>query len=289
MINKTKKSPVSAKGKAAVKKTASKVKEIASTLNIVMMDIKDIKPYWRNPRINVGTVPALVKSIKRFGFNAPLIVDSKGVIVVGHARYKALTMLGITEVPCIVSELTPDKNKEYRIMDNKVQEHSEWDSELLASELKDSLQYSDLEAFFAGTLSRVLDFTAMKVELGIEDVAVEVELEQEEEPVLEVKKYVQSKEATGEPEAYEDDDSSAINFTDEDNQEEFEGGGDEDLNPEQNIDDDSLPVSKNQKKPTPKKDVSITVIEEVEEEQPFEYKARCPYCKCGISVDDIID
>ena len=54
-----------------------------------------------------GAVEAVAKSIHEFGFQQP-IVDAKGVIIVGHTRYKAALQLGLKKVPVHVAKgLTP--------------------------------------------------------------------------------------------------------------------------------------------------------------------------------------
>lgn len=56
---------------------------------IIMKKLNEIKPYFRNPRKNDKTVDMLVKVIPQVGFNVPILIDKNGVIVKGHARYKA--------------------------------------------------------------------------------------------------------------------------------------------------------------------------------------------------------
>ena len=58
-------------------------------------DISELKPYENNPRRNDAAVDALAESIKRFGFNQPIVIDENGVIVAGHTRYKAALKLGL--------------------------------------------------------------------------------------------------------------------------------------------------------------------------------------------------
>ena len=41
------------------------------------------------PRINEGAVESVAKSLQEFGWRQPIVVDSEGVIVCGHTRYKA--------------------------------------------------------------------------------------------------------------------------------------------------------------------------------------------------------
>ena len=102
---------------------------------IVMKKISEIKPYVRNPRKNDKTVALLVDIIPKVGFNVPLVIDKKGVIVKGHARFAAACKLGMTELPCIITEAGEDEIRLDRIADNRISEFSEWLSEGLAHEL----------------------------------------------------------------------------------------------------------------------------------------------------------
>lgn len=112
--------------------------------DIVVLPIDQIKPYWRNPRLNDKTVEALKKVIPAVGFNVPLYIDKDNVIIKGHARYRAATQLGMTELPCIVSTNTDEQNRLDRVADNKVSELAEWDIGELRYELE-NIDF-DLEA-----------------------------------------------------------------------------------------------------------------------------------------------
>ncbi len=104
-------------------------------MNIETVNIKILRPYWRNPRRMDDAVEALVKSIEESGYISPIAVDENYMIVAGHARYRALQRLDYTEIPVIVLDLPPDKIKEYRIADNKVAELAEWDDDKLLQEI----------------------------------------------------------------------------------------------------------------------------------------------------------
>lgn len=112
------------------------------------MPISAIKPYWRNPRRNENAVEAVKQSVRDYGYNQPIVVDSKNVIVVGHTRYKALLELGVTEVPVVVVDLPPDKVKEYRIADNKSGEIATWDMQALISELREIMDTNVMQIYF---------------------------------------------------------------------------------------------------------------------------------------------
>ena len=89
-------------------------------MKIEQWKLSDIKPYPGNPRQNDAAVDAVVESIREFGFRQPIVVDTEGVIIVGHTRYKAALKLGLTEVPVhVATDLTPAQIKAYRIADNQ--------------------------------------------------------------------------------------------------------------------------------------------------------------------------
>lgn len=118
-------------------------------MDIVSKDINDIKPYGKNPRKNNEAVTYVANSIREFGFKVPIIIDSNGVIVAGHTRYKSAKKLGLKEVPCIIADdLTDEQIKAFRLADNKVSEKSEWDFELLGVELDDILSIDMLDFGF---------------------------------------------------------------------------------------------------------------------------------------------
>lgn len=107
-------------------------------MDIVMLPIKSLKDYEKNPRKNDKAVEYVTKSIHDFGFKQPIIIDKDNVIVCGHTRVKAAKKLKLKEVPCIVADdLTDEQVKAFRLVDNKVAELSEWDFDVLNIELND--------------------------------------------------------------------------------------------------------------------------------------------------------
>jgi len=98
--------------------------------------LDEIKPYENNPRHNDNAVDAVANSIREFGFKVPIVVDSGGVIVAGHTRYKAAKKLGLDKVPCIIADdLTDEQVRAFRLADNKVGELATWDLDTLKVEL----------------------------------------------------------------------------------------------------------------------------------------------------------
>lgn len=109
--------------------------EVKVVNQIVMKKLNEIRPYFRNPRSNEKTVEMLVKVIPQVGFNVPILIDKDGVIVKGHARYKAAFKLGMEEVPCVITDADEEQIKLDRITDNRISELSEWLEEGLMHEI----------------------------------------------------------------------------------------------------------------------------------------------------------
>jgi len=63
------------------------------------LDITEIKPYGRNPRKNEKAIKIVAESIKKYGFQNPIIVDKNKIIIAGHTRYLAAKNLNYEKVP----------------------------------------------------------------------------------------------------------------------------------------------------------------------------------------------
>lgn len=122
--------------------------------------IKDIVPADYNPRkISEKELENLKKSIKRFGFVEPLVVNKRNnVLVGGHQRLKAALDLGYTKVPVYEVDLNETEEK---ILNIKLNDHTsmgKFDVDILdglISEIKDI----DLEIDFSElTKSLKMDF-----------------------------------------------------------------------------------------------------------------------------------
>ena len=116
-------------------------------MEYIKKKLVDIHPYENNPRINDDAVDDVVESIKQCTYISPIIIDEDGVILAGHTRYKALTKLGYKEADVIVvSDLSDEQKKKYRLYDNKTSEFASWDQRKLNEELADV----DFEGFDFG-------------------------------------------------------------------------------------------------------------------------------------------
>lgn len=85
-----------------------------------------------NPRKHGEDVDAIVKSIQRFGWTNPILVQ-KGTnrIIAGHGRAEAALKAGLKEVPVIELEMDDRDATAYTVADNKIAELSSWDQKAL--------------------------------------------------------------------------------------------------------------------------------------------------------------
>ncbi len=112
-------------------------------MEIVYKKVKELKLNEKNPRKNDNAVDVVVKSIEKYGFKNPLVIDENNVVWCGNTRLKASRKMGLKEVPCIVADdLSPEKLREYALIDNKSNEVASWDLGLLEQELEE-LDLSD--------------------------------------------------------------------------------------------------------------------------------------------------
>lgn len=191
-----------------------------------LMNLAEIKPYWRNPRKNNGAIEAIKESIIKFGYRSRIMVDSENTIIVGHSRYKALTELkGKLEpyikeltnkindcikkdekeaktladfqnnlesvhkgrVPVIIAEgLSDAQAKEYRLSDNKTGELSEWDFEKLRFELR---ELNEAVGFTAGEIGNILQESDLKKDLVTDEDIKKAEKAEAEKVTQTVEKH----------------------------------------------------------------------------------------------------
>lgn len=99
-------------------------------MEIVYRDPSELKAYTYNNRTHPPEqVKLIARSIKEFGFNQPVVIDRSGCIVVGHGRVLAANLSKLDEIPCVLAEgLTEEQVRAYRVLDNKLQNDSDWEA-----------------------------------------------------------------------------------------------------------------------------------------------------------------
>jgi ParB-like chromosome segregation protein Spo0J len=129
--------------------------------HIELWPLDRLIPYARNARTHSDEqVAQVAASIREFGFNAPILVDSDAGIIAGHARLLAARRLQLAEVPVVVlNHLNENQKRAYILVDNRLAENAGWDDELLRLEvatLRDEQINLDLLGFEEEELTRLL-------------------------------------------------------------------------------------------------------------------------------------
>src|SRR5262245_45812064 len=98
-----------------------------------------------NPRLNDAAVPHVVASIRRFGWQQPIVAKRSGEVIAGNTRLKAAKTLGMESVPVhwfVGNDLDATA---FAIADNRTHEFAEWDEPALAKILEQLRQEDSLE------------------------------------------------------------------------------------------------------------------------------------------------
>ena len=105
-------------------------------MKITERKLAELIPYERNAKQHDETqIANVAKSIEKYGFVQPIVIDKNNVIVIGHCRALAAKKLGLETVPTVsVENLSEDEVNALRIVDNKANE-SEWNVDYLLEEL----------------------------------------------------------------------------------------------------------------------------------------------------------
>src|SRR5712671_6429463 len=108
-------------------------------------------PYAKNPRTHSDAqVAQIAASIAEFGFNNPILVDTKAGILAGHGRLLAARKLQLKEVPVIVLDhLSETQKRAYILADSQLALNAGWDETLLRLELA-ALQQDDFDVNLIG-------------------------------------------------------------------------------------------------------------------------------------------
>ena len=89
-----------------------------------------------NPRKNDAAVPHVAASIRRFGWQQPIVARPTGEVIAGNTRLKAAQELGLTEVPVWRFHGTDLDAVAFSIADNRSHEFASWDETELAKLLQ---------------------------------------------------------------------------------------------------------------------------------------------------------
>lgn len=81
-------------------------------MNITMRAVSELTPYTDNAKVHdAKQIANVANSIRRFGWQQPIVVDDNGVVVIGHCRLLAAKKLKLKEVPVTVAS-GPDRGRD---------------------------------------------------------------------------------------------------------------------------------------------------------------------------------
>lgn len=105
-------------------------------MKVITMPPGDLIPYEKNAKQHPPEqIEHIANSIKRFGWQQPIIIDKNNVVIIGHGRLAAAKELMLESVPVVYADnLTEEEANALRLADNKTNE-SAWDFGRLEEEL----------------------------------------------------------------------------------------------------------------------------------------------------------
>ena len=128
----------------------SKEGDIRRRLRIRHVPVDRIRPAPYNPRVmSAAEFGKLRRSIEAFGMVEPIVVRrADHTIIGGHQRLEAARALGMTSVPVIYVDVTPEEAKVLNLALNRIS--GEWDLEKLGRALDEIRELPDLDEALTG-------------------------------------------------------------------------------------------------------------------------------------------
>src|SRR5690242_9182089 len=123
---------------AAPTRTKTKCNDGLSRKHIELVHIASLHPHDNNARTHSRhQIKQIARSIERFGFNNPVLIDRSNRIIAGHGRVAAAKLLGHETVPTLrIEHLSEEEKRAFIIADNRLAEKAGWDTDILAIELR---------------------------------------------------------------------------------------------------------------------------------------------------------
>lgn len=119
-------------------------------MQIVKIKLADLVLDPMNARKhNEKNIHAIVGSLKKFGQQKPIVINSKNVIVAGNGTYEAAKLCGWSEIAVVVTDLDSFNEAAFAIADNRTAELAEWNMDILGDTLQ-SLRENDLDLSLIG-------------------------------------------------------------------------------------------------------------------------------------------
>ncbi len=131
-------------------------------MKMEILAVDALRPYLKNARAHSKKqIRQIAKSIERFGFCNPVLIDDDNQIIAGHGRVEAAKLLKLQDVPTVrLSHLSADEKRAYILADNRLAEKAGWDREILAIELQNLVDIGfdiDLTGFEPAEVDLLMD------------------------------------------------------------------------------------------------------------------------------------
>lgn len=102
-----------------------------------VIPIEKLRPDAENCRLHDRENIEFIKaSLSQYGFQKNIVVSKNFEIYAGNGTYLACKELGITEIPCAISNLPLDKLRAYAIADNQIPLSATWDLPKLSNQIQ---------------------------------------------------------------------------------------------------------------------------------------------------------
>src|SRR5262249_18205923 len=97
----------------------TKKKQINSAVSLPAAELRNLqtlRPHQHNARTHSKRqIEQIARSIERFGFLNPVLIDATCTIIAGHGRVEAAKLLGLAQIPTLrLANLTDAENRVYK-------------------------------------------------------------------------------------------------------------------------------------------------------------------------------
>lgn len=100
-------------------------------MNIISKQIAELTLDPRNMREHpTRNIESIAASLKRFGQQKPIVIDSANIVRCGSGTVLAAISLGWTHIECVLSDLDAGELMAFAVVDNRCAELAEWSIEL---------------------------------------------------------------------------------------------------------------------------------------------------------------
>ena len=133
--------------------------KVSPGLEPLLIDIDSVTPDPNNARAhNERNLAAIADSLRLFGQQKPIVIDSDGIVLAGNGTVDALRRLGWKQVAAVRIDLPKKEAIAFAIADNRTAELATWDREELARQLEDiRAEFQDMEVEALGFNEKEMD------------------------------------------------------------------------------------------------------------------------------------